>query len=303
MDNSDKIKAILTDIGYDLRDYGKEFRARPIYRDSDNNTVLRIKKDTGRWVDFKEGISGNLEDLVRLSLNLSSPKEAKEYLDSKIDLSSIKILKPLVTEAKILPTKFLDKIKKNNFYWNRRGISNETLDLFEGGICENGKMMGRYIFPIYNSRRKLIGVSGRDVYQNFRSNRPKWKHIGNKMNWKYPSQVNDDILSSKKKVILIESIGDMLSLWESGIKNTLVTFGLDVPPAVLSSLLRLDPNEVIVSFNNDQGHNFAGNKAAKKAKNKLLSHFDETQVKIALPTKNDFGDMDKKEILDWYEKI
>jgi len=303
MDNSDKIKAILTDIGYDLHDYGKEYRSRPIYRDSDNNTVLRIMKDTGRWVDFKEGISGSLEELVRLSLNLSSTKDAKEYLDSKIDLSSIKASKPLVSKVKILPTKFLDKIKKNNSYWNRRGISNETLNLFEGGICESGKMIGRYIFPVYNSRRKLIGVSGRDIYQNFRSNRPKWKHIGHKMNWQYPLQVNGDILLAEKKIILIESIGDMLSLWEAGVKNTLVTFGLDVPSAVLSSLLRFDPNEVIVSLNNDKDQNFAGNKAAKKAKNKLLLHFDDNQIKICLPTKNDFGEMNRDEILDWYEKI
>ncbi len=303
MDNADKIKEILTDIGYDLRDYGKEYRARPIYRDSDNNTVLRIKKDTGRWVDFKEGMSGSLEELVKLSLNLSSAKDAKEYLNSKIDLSPTKKQKPLITEAKILPTKFLDKIKKNNFYWNRRGISDETLSLFEGGICDSGKMMGRYIFPIFNSRRKLIGVSGRDVYQNSRSNRPKWKHIGNKGSWKYPLQVNENLILKEKKIILIESIGDMLSLWEAGIQNILVVFGLEITPAILSTLLRFDPSEVIVSFNNDENHNFAGNKAAKKARNKLLFHFDESQVRVSLPTKNDFGEMNKDEILSWYEKI
>jgi hypothetical protein len=303
MDNSDKIKEILTDIGYDLRDYGREYRARPIYRDSDNNTVLRIKKDTGRWVDFKEGISGSLEELVKLSLQLSSIDDAKKYLNSKIDLTSITIQKPLITEAKVLPTEFLNKIKKNNFYWNRRGISNETLSIFEGGVCERGKMIGRYIFPIFNSRRKLIGVSGRDVYQNSRSNRPKWKHIGNKASWKYPLQVNRDIIQLSKKIILIESIGDMLSLWEAGVKNVLVTFGLDITPAILSCLLRFDPSEVIISFNNDQYNNSAGNKAAEKARRKLLSHFDTEQVSISLPTKNDFGDMTKDEVLSWYEKI
>ena len=48
------LKSILTEIGYKLHDRGKEYRSRAIYRDSDNDTVLSIKKDTGRWVDFKE---------------------------------------------------------------------------------------------------------------------------------------------------------------------------------------------------------------------------------------------------------
>jgi len=31
---------VLTDLGYKLKDHGKEYRARPLYRDSDNDTVL-----------------------------------------------------------------------------------------------------------------------------------------------------------------------------------------------------------------------------------------------------------------------
>ena len=74
---SQQIRDILGEIGYNLQDHGKEFRARPIYRDSDSNTVLRIRKDNGRWVDFKENISGNFEDLVKISLGLSSTEDAR----------------------------------------------------------------------------------------------------------------------------------------------------------------------------------------------------------------------------------
>ena len=51
---------ILTDLGYQLKDCGKEFRAKPLYRDSDNDSVLRIYKDTGKWVDFKQNMSGDI---------------------------------------------------------------------------------------------------------------------------------------------------------------------------------------------------------------------------------------------------
>ena len=41
------IRDILTDLGYSLRDYGKEYRAKPLYRESDNDTILTIEKSTG----------------------------------------------------------------------------------------------------------------------------------------------------------------------------------------------------------------------------------------------------------------
>ena len=45
----------------------------------------------------------------------------------------------------------------------------------------------------------------------------------------------------KKELILIESIGDMLSLWSAGIKNTLVIFGLNLSPSLIGALIKIDP--------------------------------------------------------------
>ena len=66
----DYIRDILSEIGYNLQDYGKEYRARPIYRNSDNNTVLRIRKENGSWTDFKHSVGGSFEELIKISLNL-----------------------------------------------------------------------------------------------------------------------------------------------------------------------------------------------------------------------------------------
>ena len=94
----------------------------------------------------------------------------------------------------------------------------------------------------------------------------------------------------------------MLALWEAGIKNVIVIFGLNISTAVLNTLLRLDPNRVIISLNNDS-ENGAGNMAAHKIQRRLLSFFDSHQIKILLPSKNDFGEMSKDEILAWSENI
>ena len=80
---SDHVKEILTEIGYTLRDCGREYRTKPLYRDSDNHNVLCIKKTNGVWIDFKTNKCGNLEELVKLTLNLKDLEEAKDYVQNK----------------------------------------------------------------------------------------------------------------------------------------------------------------------------------------------------------------------------
>jgi DNA primase len=94
-----------------------------------------------------------------------------------------------------------------------------------------------------------------------------------------------------------------LSLWDAGIKNTIVTFGLEISVPILNILLKVDPNKIYISFNNDQHKNSAGNIAGEKAYNKLLRYFDKKQLEIKLPSKKDFGEMNTEEILQWQKKI
>ena len=74
---------ILTELGYKLKDYGKEYRTKPLYRESDNDTVLKIYKDSGHWFDFKENISGDLSSLVSMTLKLENSEKGKEWLKDK----------------------------------------------------------------------------------------------------------------------------------------------------------------------------------------------------------------------------
>ena len=89
MNNAEAVRQVLQDLGYTLLDRGREYRTKPLYRDSDNDNVLRIWKNSGQWVDFKENVSGSLEDLIRLTLKLKSIDEAKQWVISRgIDASS-----------------------------------------------------------------------------------------------------------------------------------------------------------------------------------------------------------------------
>ena len=289
------VRDILTDIGYTLTDNGKEYRTRALYRDGDNNSVLRIYKDSGNWKDFKENIAGSLEELVRLTMGLDSIEKAKEYLADKHKFQRPKIERVSRLERlRRFDPKILDDSVKDYSYWIDRGVNKKTLQLFEGGVMQEGKMKNRFIFPIFDGRNNLIGITGRDTSG---ISKIKWKHLGNTSQWSYPLKQNKNLLIKSKEIILIESVGDMLSLWEAGIRNSIVTFGISLNSHMIALLLKLNPNKIYIAFNNDS--NKAGNKAAREAYKKLVNFFDEDMLEIKLPSKNDFGCMTKKEILEW----
>ena len=288
------VKEILTSIGYRLRDVGREFRTKPLYRDSDSDNVLSIKKDTGYWYDFKTNQHGSFDKLIKITLNLDDAK-AEEYLKNRNwQYESSGIEKEKLEELKVFPSELLDKLEKDHSYWLTRNINEETVSVFEGGVAKEGRMKDRYVLPIFNSKKQIVGFTGRDLTG---TKKAKWKHLGDKSKWVYPLYFNKKEVLDAKSVILVESVGDMLSLWQSGVKNSAVTFGLDINNSLLNLFIRMDLDTIYISFNNDE--NQAGNQAAKKLYFKLLKFFDKNQIKVALPTKNDFGEMNKDEIQQW----
>ena len=300
---SKNYKEVLTDMGYaNIVDNGRELRMKPIYRDSSSSTVLSVRKDTGHFIDFSRNISGSFEYLTQLSLGLKTIEDAKTWLGNTVGSSEKRVQeRPSAPVVKILSKDRLNALIPDHSYWQGRGISEDTIKIFKGGLMlEEGRMKNRYVFPIFDSRERLVGVTGRYAFPIPEGSKiPKWKHWPSKKAWKYPLFINNKIISEKKEVIVVESVGDMLALWDAGIKNSVVTFGLDISNEMLSSFLRFKVNKVILSFNNDEASNSAGNEAAKKNERKLLRYFDKNQVQISFPTKNDFGEMSKEEIKEW----
>ena len=297
---SDEIKDILTEIGYTLRDCGSEYRTKPLYRDSDNPNVLCIKKSNGVWFDFKTSKYGNLEELVKITLNLKDINEAKDFIKTKFSYENVKVEKEKLKSRKIFNKNNLNKIIDDYKYWNSRGVSSESLKVFESGVMKEGKLKDRYVFPIFDKMNKLIGAAGRDLTGK---TPVKWKLLGEKSSWVYHFKYNRDFIKKNHSVVLVESIGDMLALWEAGVKNTIVIFGLTVSSRVKQLLISLNLKKIYISLNNDDTTSNAGNEAALKVKKDLLKYFDEDHLQIALPDQNDFGCMNTVEIITWKKQI
>lgn len=297
------VKDILIDLGYsNIIEGPKDYRMRPIYRDSDNNTVLSVKKDSGRFIDFSRGITGSIEDLIKLSLNLKNPDDVNKWISKRnISIEIKEEVRPQIKAQKVYEKDMLLKLTKDHSYWINRNIPEEIVAEFDGGIAKTGKMAGRYVFPIFNSQDQIVGFSGRDILD--RKDHPKWKHVGTKSSWCYPAKKSLKPIKEKKEVLIVESIGDALSLYKAGINNVLVSFGLEISTSIINFLLKLDVNKIRICFNNDSDKNFAGNEASEKARNKLIKFFDHNQVVINLPSKKDFGEMTIEEINEWKKKI
>jgi len=289
---------VLTDLGYKLKDHGKEYRARPLYRDSDNDTVLKIEKNSGNWFDFKQNISGDLNSLVKMTLKLDGVDEAKQWLKNKnfISQAITNVEKPLIKSSKNFDISILDRLENRHDYWINRNIPQETISQFKGGVAQAGKMKNRYVFPIFNLKNNIIGFSGRDVTN---ISKIKWKHLGEKSDFLYPLFLNDMYIKTKKEIILVESIGDMLNLWQNGVKNVLVTFGTSLSLSILNYCLKIDVQKIYISLNDDSKNNSAGNIGANKTKARLKRYFDEKQLIIKFPLKKDFGEMSSQEIQEW----
>lgn len=310
---SEKIKDILTKLGYKLSDFGNHWRTNAAYRGGENPTALQIYKDSGVWVDFVKGTQHMpLKSLIEASLNTNDPKEI-EKIAGGYDFSSLPseaTVKPKVSTEKIYPSSILDKLLPHYKFYNDRGISDKVLKGLSGGYATEGSMYQRFVFPIYNSNGHIHGFSGRDMSKQS-NDRPKWKHVGKKSTWIYPYYVpgmnnnsTRDAILSKNEVIFVESIGDMLNLFENKIYNVLVSFGTVLSTPLICFLASLGSPRVVLSLNNDYDKdNNRGRVGSFKSLLKLLNYFDLDRIIIHPPTLKDFGDMSPPQFSDWEKNL
>ena len=291
----DEYQGILESIGYTLIDCGDHWRTQALYRDGDNKTAVKIYKNTGVWMDFVENKGSKpFEALVKLTVK--DLKKAEELIGKSSNDDSI-TYEPVekIEMEKIYPKESLNKLFPNYHFYEKRKISKETQEIFQAGLAGVGKMYRRMVFPIYNEHNQIVGFSGRKVDDN--NNYPKWKHIGRRNNWVYPAfnklTLVDEEIEKHKEVILVESIGDALALYEQNIKNVLVIFGLSVNNNIINYLSGKSISHIYISTNNDKNsRENRGFIAAMKSFLKLTSYFDLNSLSVKFPPKpyNDFGD-------------
>ena len=292
-------KEVLENLGYRLKDHGSYWRTNAVYRSGDNSTALQIYKDTGVWKDYVEDSQFMpFEALLQKTLNTNDPNAVKHYLkDNGVNVGARIKQKHLLREEKTYSVKSLNKLLPHHDFYLSKGISKETLEDFQCGLAMSGKMYQRVIFPIFRKDGRIHGFSGRKVTDD---DRPKWLHMGKSSGWLFPYyniKKVQEAITEKESVHIVESVGDCLSLYDNGVKNVLVSLGLNISPTFISRLSSLPLKKVFVSFNNDQSSSVnRGFEGAIKSIFKLVESIDFDKVYFVPPQKNDFGEMSKEEI-------
>ena len=294
------VAEILSEMGYRFSDDGEYLRMRPLYRSSDNPMSLQVNKKNGGFKDWGTNEAGSLALLIKKTLNVPFPEAYKflqgKGIDGKIEVDTTPILSDKIVET--FHMRSVGTLLPHHKHFLDRQITKETLEQFQGGVSMVGFMRNRYTFPIFDKDGTLIGFSGRALLKGMT---PKWKNKGKTRNWLYPLFLNREYIVEKREVYLVESIGDMLALWECGIRNVIVLFGVKISKVITSELISMNVDRIYVSLNNEPDNNNIGNDAADKIVEKLTCIFDE--VELRLPFHGDFSDMLQQGVIkDWIEK-
>lgn len=270
------VKSILIDAGFKIvMEANGWYRMKPLHRSSSTDTALAVHSKTGHFKDWGTDEKGTLEKLIRMTtgelVNFDAPppvkvEDLKEEIQIKINKEEIKALLPAYG------------------FYKKRGISEETLKTFQSGYCSYGKMNDRYVFPIINPDGNLVGLSGRNMRAmpsdpEKAKRYIKWKHLNPSKNFVFPYYYNKDEIAKQRKIILVESIGNMLALWEAGIRYSLVTFGLNLSKSLLSTIISANPEKIILSYDNDlDSKRNNGQRASEKIEKELKKWFDSEQI-------------------------
>ena len=290
------VKEILEQIGFKLKEDGDYLRGTSIHRGGDNPTSLRINKHTGNYVDFPVNDSGSFDDLLKKAVGEVEASKIKTL--HKTEFTFKDPIKDKLTLQKTFSLEDLGTTVRNYNFYKKRGISEETQKMFDLSVCMSGKMCRRVVLPIYEPSGEVLGFAGRSIFPD---NEMKWKLLGSKKDWRYPLFLSEEFIKSEESVILVESIGDCLALWDAGVKNVLCLFGIKLLKGVKQEIIRLSPKKVYISTNNEPDNQSRGNNAAQTIYKDLTMYFDENKLEIKLPPQKDFGDCSKDEIKNWYK--
>lgn len=194
-----------------------------------------------------------------LLLNHPNAESARNYLKTrKIEKLSIETFKlGFAPDSPDALSNFL--IKKKRF---------RPDELIDSGLVYGSvrglvdRFRGRIIFPITDTRGKVIALAGRILEP--KDNLAKYINspetpIYHKSSSLFGLAITKEEIKKTKKAILVEGEFDLISPWQKGIKNTVAIKGTSLTEGQLNLLSRLTQT-IIFALDSD----FAGNQAAIK---------------------------------------
>jgi 5S rRNA maturation endonuclease (ribonuclease M5) len=202
------------------------------------------------------------------------------------------ILRSNTKSAKGIPrSKVKEFLQIPSQYFINRGFSKDILVKYDVGDCTtpNKEMYGRAVVPIYDhDYQGMIGCSGRTRNDEYK---PKWRH--NK-GFKAEDQLYNlwfakEHIQRTNEIILVESPGNVWKLEETGIHNSVATFGAHLTDKQKMLLDISGAMKIIVVMDSDE----AGEIARKQIDQKCSKTYNIEHIRLS---KNDVADLTQEEL-------
>ena len=295
-----------------LKKRGKEFVGLSPFK-NEKTPSFTVNDEKGFYHCFSTGEHGNIFDFAMKLENINFG-EAVKLLAQRAGMQPYRFTKEdekiekETQRVQRLFHLFFDECKKklnNDFkqthlkYLLDRGLTNDTINFFNLGFCENSKLIqdqllkdgftseelvnsglfykkdgtnelinrfkNRIIFPIQNYYNNFIGCGGRAVLDNALAkyiNSPETNYFKKGFNLFNLNHARKES-SNTNTLILVEGYMDVVSLYNKGIKNVAASLGTAITTAQIN-LAWKNFDKIIICFDGDQSGIDASYRAAER---------------------------------------
>ncbi len=295
-----------------LKKRGKEFVGLSPFK-NEKTPSFTVNDEKGFYHCFSTGEHGNIFDFAMKLENINFG-EAVKLLAQRAGMQPYRFTKEdekiekETQRVQRLFHLFFDECKKklnNDFkqthlkYLLDRGLTNNTINFFNLGFCENSKLIqdqllkdgftseelvnsglfykkdgtnelinrfkNRIIFPIQNYYNNFIGCGGRAVLDNALAkyiNSPETSYFKKGLNLFNLNHARKES-SNTNTLILVEGYMDVVSLYNKGIKNVAASLGTAITTAQIN-LAWKNFDKIIICFDGDQSGIDASYRAAER---------------------------------------
>jgi DNA primase len=295
-----------------LKKRGKEFVGLSPFK-NEKTPSFTVNDEKGFYHCFSTGEHGNIFDFAMKLENINFG-EAVKLLAQRAGMQPYRFTKEdekiekETQRVQRLFQLFFDECKRklnNDFkqthlkYLLDRGLTNNTINFFNLGFCENSKLIqdqllkdgfaseelvnsglfykkdgtnelinrfkNRIIFPIQNYYNNFIGCGGRAVLDNALAkyiNSPETNYFKKGFNLFNLNHARKES-SNTNTLILVEGYMDVVSLYNKGIKNVAASLGTAITTAQIN-LAWKNFDKIIICFDGDQSGIDASYRAAER---------------------------------------
>ena len=295
-----------------LKKRGKEFVGLSPFK-NEKTPSFTVNDEKGFYHCFSTGEHGNIFDFAMKLENINFGEAVKLLAqragmqpyrftkeDEKIEKETQRVQRLFQLFFDECKSKLNNDFKQTHLkYLLDRGLTNDTINFFNLGFCENSKLIqdqllkdgftseelvnsglfykkdgtnelinrfkNRIIFPIQNYYNNFIGCGGRAVLDNALAkyiNSPETNYFKKGFNLFNLNQARKESLNTNT-LILVEGYMDVVSLYNKGIKNVAASLGTAITTAQIN-LAWKNFDKIIICFDGDQSGIDASYRAAER---------------------------------------